>query len=541
MKRLLLVLGLGFAWNCPGVEAAPASSTGANAQAAPRNAGLAKIYRKAVEAYEQKRYDEAADGFRQVLERFDHTPSKIYLARSLYQQKNLVEALKVFHDIDVKALEPDAAYDYGQTAFRSGEYDNAIKAFAIVPNGHPLYDLAGYYGGISAYKTGDFQHAIDLFDQAVVLPSKLVRSQKLYRQEAEKKLFQRQKAEVQATGIPIMKGSKKDNQAGTNFVYDLQKGVSLTHSYKNQTTDVKKGPSEDFDMQRTTLGLYWGSDKPAPSAKTQWIYLADLRLSSTKDNDKEIPLLANPSDVLENATLDRFTPDSLVRTELAGGYEMGVGNTSALGFIGGAYAYAGDGDFSEKLLYSPYVSVFLSQKGDLLETRVSLGTYPQFDSKQLSITQTVQDGLLQFNLSKTLYFALKGQLNEYSYNVERLNGADWNGRGQLELGYRKGKGLSLALGTFYEVAQGWRLYDVAQELPLVKFNLNQVGGYASANLNLTSWWIFGFDGKFAKNSFANVLPAEGEQFPVGGRAYLDENYGTTISQFTVYTSFYKNF
>ncbi len=541
MKRLLLVFGLSLAWNFPGAIAASANSNGASAMAMPKGEKAQKIFKKGVDAYDQKNYEEAVSAFKLILSRqSDHTPSRIYLARSLYQQKNLSEALKAFREIDAKDLEPDAAYDYGQTAYRSGEYQAAISAFAIVPNGHPLYDLAGYYGGISAYKLGEYQQAMDLFDQAVVLPSKLVRSQKLYRLEAEKKLYQKQKAEVQSTGIPLIK-NKKDAPPATPFIYEPATAVSFTHVYTNQTSEAKKGKSKDVDMQRTTLALSWGSERPPQSAKSQWLYQLDLKTSAVKDNEAEILILPSPSDTLENAALVRYEPSSLIRTEASLGYETAVGSISTMGFLVGAYSYASDGDFSKKLFYSPYFALFLSQKGDTLETKVSIETHPRFDSKQLLITQTVQDGSLIFNLSKTLYLGVKGQLNEYSYNAQRLSGPDWNGRGQGEIGYRKARVITLALGTYYEIAQGSRLYDVDQQLPLVKFNLSQAGGYARAEISLTSWWNFGFRGKFAQNTYSNVLPEQGENFPLGGESYLDDNYGSTISQFSLSTTLYKNF
>ncbi len=540
MKRLLLVLGLSLAWDLPGLKAAPANSTGSSAVSAPRNSGLAKIFRRGVEAFEQKRFDDAVEAFQQVLQKLpDHLGTKIYLGRTLYQQKNLVDALKVFKDIDIKALEPEAAYDFGQAAYRSADYETALKAFALVPNGHPLYDLAGYYGGISAYKTRDYQHAIDLLDQAVVLPSKLVRSQKLYRLEAEKKLFQKQKEEVQSEGIPIIKGKKE--LPPTVFVYQPQRGLGITHRYRNQTSEIKKGKAEDYDMQRSTLKLHWSSDKPVATQKSQLIYLTQIEASNVKENQFETLIMPTPRESLENSTLQRYVPDTLVHAEIGGGYEMAIGSTSTIGIIGGAYANAGDGDFAKKILYSPYLSLFLGQSGDALETLLSVETHPRFDKDKLLITQTVQNGSLRFNLSKSVYFGLKGQLNEYSYNTERLSGPDWNGRGQLEVGYERSKTLFLNFGTFYEIAQGWRVYDATQELPLVKFNLAQTGAYTSADLNLTSWWTFGFQAKYAQNNYANVLPELGENFPVAGQTYVDENRPSQLSQFTLYMNFYKSF
>lgn len=542
MKQLLLVLGLSLAWNSPGTMAAPAKSTGASALSAPRNTGLAKVYRRGLEAFEQKRYDEAIEALQLVLSKqAEHAPSKIYLARSLAQQKNLTEALKIFREIDLKVFDGDAAYDFGQTAFRLADYATAIKAFGLVPSGHSLFDLAAYYGGISAFKMGEFQQAIDLFDQAVVLPSKLVRSQKLYRVESEKKLFQKQKAEVQATGISVAKGARKDADPPPAFVQEPFRGISLAHIYKNQTSEAKKGKSRNVDLQRTTLALSWGSEKPVATAKSQWIYYLDLRASTVKGNEQELLVLPATDEMFENATLLRFQPSSLIRPEFGGGYEMAVGTSSTFGAVAGAYAYAADGNFVDKIQYSPYFSIFFSQSDETLETTLSAATHPRFDSDRLIITQSVQDGALTLKLTEMMFLAIKGQLNEYSYNTSRLSGPDWNGRGQLEVGYRNAKVLSLALGAFYEVAQGWRLYDVSQELQQLEFNLSQSGGYARAHIDLTSWWSFGFHAKFAENTYSDVLPLVGVNTPLSGQAYLDESQGSTISQFALFTSLSKSF
>jgi tetratricopeptide (TPR) repeat protein len=541
MKRLLLVLGLSLAWSRPWAMAASANSqSAATPLPPPKGEKAQKVFKKGLEAFDKKNYDEAISAFRSILiKQPDHTASLVFIARSLYLQKNIVEALKAFRELDLKDLDPEAAYDYGQAAYRSAEHEMAAKAFAAVPNGHALYDLAGFYGGISAYKSGDYQQAIDFFDQAVVLPSKLVRSQKLYRGEAEKKLFQRQKAEVQSTGAPAAKSKKEP--AAQAFVYRPASGVYLSHAYKNQTSEPKRGKSEDVDMQRTTLALSWGSDRPPVGARSQWLYLVDVKGASTRDNEKERLILPSPSETLESIALQRYESETLVRSEVGAGYESIIGSTSTMGFMIGAYSYASDGDFVKKILYSPYLSLSLSQSGDSLETRVSVETHPRFDANRLFITQTVQDGSLVFNFTKSLFLGIKGQLNEYNYNAQRLNGPDWNGRGQLEVGYKKGQSLSLTLGSFYEIGQGWRLYEADQQLPLVKFNLSQAGGYVRADIGLTSWWTFGFQGKFVQSSYANVLPVEGQNFPLGGETYLDENFGSKISQFSLTTSLFKNF
>jgi tetratricopeptide (TPR) repeat protein len=541
MKRLLVAFSFSLAWNLqiPGAIAAPASpaSTPSTASLVPKNASLQKIYRKAMEAYDAKRYDEAVDLFGQVLSKQpDHTSSRIFLARSLYQQKNITEAFKTFQQIDIKLLEPDAAYDYGQVAYRSGDYGVAIKALAIVPNGHPLYDLAGYYAGISAYKLGEYQQSIDLFDQAVVLPSKLVRSQKLYRKEAEKKLLAKQRHELQSGSVSSTKDNRPSPQAATpvSFVLNPERAITLSHRYMNQTSETKKALSTEYDLSRSRLDFEWGSADPAATAKSQWVYLGKVSGMTTHDGEQEIPILPTPEETLQFLALSRYKPKTMMRLEIGGGYESQIGDRSTIGAQVGAYAYAPDSDFAKGLLVSPYISVFVAQKGEAIETELKAEAHPRFDDGELLVTQSVQEGQFNFNLTKSAYVGLSGELNEYSYNTERLSGPDWNGRFLFSVGYRQEKSLSLSIGAFYEIAQGWRIYDADPAVPLMKFNLSQSGAFAKADMHLTSWWTVGINGKIANNAYSNPVP-------VGAEAYLDEHYGSKLSQFALYTSLTKSF
>ena len=543
MKRLRLLLALccSLAWNykISGAIAAPAS-TGQSSTAAnvPKGPALQTLYRKAMEAYDAKHYDEASDLFKQILAKQpDHASSKIFLARSLYQEKSLAEAFKTFQQIDIKLLEPDAAYDYGQVAFRSNDYPTAIKAFAIVPNGHPLYDLAGYYGGISAFKMGEYQQAIDLFDQAVVLPSKLVKMQKLYRKEAEKKLLLKQKHEMNSGGTTSKTSERPSAPVvaePANFILAPLRGVVLSHRYMNQTGETKKALSTEFDLSRSELTAGWGSDKPNASAKNQWVYLANVKGMTTHDGEQEIPIMPTPDETLQFLALARHKPKTLARTEIGGGFETVIGDKGTLGVSVGAYAYAPDSDFKKRLLYTPYISVFFSQSGTLLETSLKAEVHPRFDDKELLVTQTVEEGTIQFNISRLAFLGLTGELNEYSYNTERLSGPDWNGRFRLQAGYAQKKSLSLTIGTFYEIAQGTRLYDLSPDVPLLKFNLSQSGAFAKADMYLTSSWIVGISGKLVRNTYSNPVP-------VGAQDYLDKSYGSKISQFALYTSLSKTF
>ncbi len=541
MKRLLLVISCSIAWNChiPRVSAAPASSGSSANSNAPKTPALQALYRKAMEAYEAKKFGEARELFEQILSKqSDHTPSRIYLARSLYQQKNSSEALKVFRQIDPKNLEPDAAYEFGQVAFRGNDFTAAIKALAIVPNGHPLYDLAGFYGGISAFKLGEYQQAIDLLDQAVVLPTKLVRMQKLYRKEAEKKLLIKQKQELQGS----TSGSKPADRTasvppappGSGFYLIPNRAVGISYNYLNQTLESKDAPFQDAPVTTTVLALDWASEPPAAGAHNQWFLLASFKGLSNTNGSKEFPALQTPDQLLQSMVLLLTEAKTLLRTELGAAYETIIGDRSSFGFQSGVYTYAPDSDFAKRLMGSPYVSVFLVQNGDSIETRFKAEAHARYLASRLIVTQSMQEGIINFNLSKEAYFGLTGELDEYSYNVERLSGPDWNGHILLQLGYRQEKTLSLLLGTFYEIAQGWRIYDSSPKLPLMKFNISQSGILAKADMFLTSWLTLGISGRLITNTYANAIP-------VGAEELIHTTLPTSISQFNIYTSLTKSF
>jgi len=538
MKRLLLALSCSIAWNChiPGLLAAPASSAG-NAANAPRSAALQTLFRKAVEAYEAKKWGDATELFTQILSKqSDHTASRIYLARAYYQQKNANESLKAFRQVDPKLLEPEAAYEYGQVAFRSNEYTLAVKAFATVPNGHPLYDLAGFYGGISSFKLGEYQQAIDLFDQAVVLPTKLVRLQKLYRKQAEKNLIIKQKQELQASSVGMKGGDRSSaaTNASSHFYLMPNRGIGLSYKYMNQTLEPKNSPSEEATIASSQLALEWASDRPATSAHNQWLFLLSLKGSANQKGSEEFPALQTADQLLEAMVLLDTEAKTLFRPELALGYETMIGDKASFGFQAGGYAYAPDSDVAKRLYANPYVSIFVTQSGDTVETRFKAEEHLRFKSNELLLTQSIQEGTISFNFSRYTYFSLTGELNEYSYNVDRLSGPDWNGHILLQLGYKQERSLSLVLGTFYEVAQGWRLYDFYETQPLVKFNINQSGALFKADFYLASWLTLGASARIINNTYSSAIPA-------GAQDLVDVSLPSTITQLSVFTAISKSF
>ena len=156
--------------------------------------GMLKLYKKATILYDQQKYDDAISIYSRILKTYPgHEPSRTYIAKSLYRLGRSNQAYKVFAQLKLDNLDPETSYEYGQTFFRKKKFETAYKAFKRIPNGHPLFDLSSYYGGVCAIRMKKYSEALDLFDQAVVLPSKLMASKKTLQKQTEEIVLNQQR------------------------------------------------------------------------------------------------------------------------------------------------------------------------------------------------------------------------------------------------------------------------------------------------------------------------------------------------------------
>jgi predicted Zn-dependent protease len=63
----------------------------------------------------------------------------------------------------------NVSYGDAETAFRRGQYDEATDLFAAYVGGHPENPWGHYMYGLSAWKSGEHERAIEAFDQALTL------------------------------------------------------------------------------------------------------------------------------------------------------------------------------------------------------------------------------------------------------------------------------------------------------------------------------------------------------------------------------------
>lgn len=182
--RIMLAIGLGTVVPIVGFQSALATpkATGTSVPAAENT----PAYRQAMAAFRAGKWDEAIEQFNKVLKQFpQHEASRVHLAKAYFRREDMEKAYQSFRQINPRNLDAETSYEYGKVFFDFEQYEESYAAFQQVPNGHPLFDLASFYGAIAAVKLKRFVDAEKMIGNAVVLPAKLVKSRNLYRQHIE--------------------------------------------------------------------------------------------------------------------------------------------------------------------------------------------------------------------------------------------------------------------------------------------------------------------------------------------------------------------
>ena len=139
------------------------------------------MFQRAQRLYDSGKYQGALNAYDAILRRYPgHEPTVIQLAKTLYRLDRITEAYNIFARVNPQYLDPETSYEYGWSFYNAKKWEGALFAFKKVPKGNSLYDLANYYGAVSAIKLRKLDEASDMLEKAVVLPSKLAKSRTIY-------------------------------------------------------------------------------------------------------------------------------------------------------------------------------------------------------------------------------------------------------------------------------------------------------------------------------------------------------------------------
>jgi hypothetical protein len=509
-----------------------------------KNVVLQKLFRRGMDAYEAKSYDDAVDLFSQLLQKQpDYIPAKIQLARALYQLKRFPESYKLFQQVeDISILEPDPSYEYGQSAFRADDFAKALKAFRNVPNGHPLFDLAGYYGGIAAFKQGEYQLSIDLFEQAVVLPSKLLKSQKLYQKEAERLLIQQQKQELQSSlpqggNRPLNNAAQEAVEPPKPFRYlAAQRRVRLIPRATLQSRQTADNRTTDHDIQGGIFELAIGTERNSTVQKApHWVFQAELQALGIEGGTSEVLALPDARTEQERYLLQKTQPRSLYGFEAQAAVEWSIATGTSLGLsLGGRGMIPGSSENPQGASI-PKFGIFLAQKNNNLETILKTDFYAYIFDDDFLFSNARQIGRIEYVAMNRFRFGLQGELSEYAYNVDRVNGPDWQGRILSEIGYGQANGFRASLGAFFEITEGQRFHDIG-EVSVIEFDSSTFGARLRTEFALVKAIDLGLEAWAMDRSMSGLSPSN-DNTRIAQRAIFPTVITNLSFHFNIHTDF----
>ena len=245
--------------------------------------GVRFMFDRAQKFYRAEKFGEAVIAYDQILKKYPtHEPSMIQMAKSLYRLERFRESFNVFTKINPQYLDPETSYQYGWTFYKNKKYEGALYAFKRVPRGYSLYDLANYYGAISAIKLKKYDEAADMLDKAMVLPDKLAKSKVLYHKHIQALLVMKKKSELarerrkaqrklrarrskRPGSVPppttISDETAEQKYQGKMSVY---RAASIEHASERQTIDFHGFNKQFYESETTSFNGYGGPMIPIP-------------------------------------------------------------------------------------------------------------------------------------------------------------------------------------------------------------------------------------------------------------------------------------
>lgn len=493
------------------------------------NGKIQRMFKKASKLYQRQKYDEASYLYTKILRsQPGHKQAKLYLAKSLYKRDKINQSYRLFKQLDLKTLDPESSYEYGQSFFKHKMYEGALKAFKRVPSDSPSYDLSSYYGGVSAYKLKRFKEAVKLFNQAVVLPSKLMSNKKSLQKQASSKVLAEQKATPRNNRIPIpQQESKKPQRPKPEISSASKKGflspindLGIEAKAIEQNNDYSSIKTESSNSQAVGARLNLGLDKTFGKKGNHFVgQLSVLGASATRTN-RIVNTSIDYKDEAQTIIFNRTTEvESLVDAKISLSPEFYIGNQSwaALDFFAEYISVEGL-DSNEGVI--PGASLLVGRKGETFTFQL-VASFLDFTLNENSYYQrTIQSVGVRSKLNSKFSVSVKGSLSQFTYTEIETDGPDWLGTGYVAVVYQEDKPFSARLFSSYEQYGAYRLYNRSEEYNAVEFDFNGIGGGLMLAANLNDWLqVTGeskvLDRKITKHSPAedNALVLIGQNFP----------------------------
>ncbi|NRA64055.1 MAG: tetratricopeptide repeat protein [Pseudobacteriovorax sp.] len=524
-----------------------------------KQTGVLKMYKKASQLFQQSRFDDAISAFTIILRSYpSHEPSRIHIAKSYYRLGKIDQAAKIFSQLVVENFDPETAYEYGQTFLKKKKYEKALRGFQIVPSGHALFDLSSYYGGVCAIKTKDYQLGLTLMEQAVVLPSKLIKSKRNYQRFAQSKLL-----EIQERKEAARREKERERERERQKLAKSKRNDRRSSQQRQQAptveiegfllTDNKAGifaqhlsQSQDFsgdsqaEAERTEFGVFaqYGKDFYFGSKSKRSHFHSNLSVQSSqlqlKDNVRDI--LASPRETFRGEIINTTQAKSFSDVAVAMGPEWNIGNNTWLGLKGEYLLFLPDND--SKLQSSlPNFTLSLGQKNPkywiLLKVDYHIQNY--FEARRLE--QTSEHLSLNLQVNQRLRVLASADLSQFNYVITETDGPDWYNRLGIRATYDFTKNLKLSLDGYYEQVQGNRRNDIieatepGEENTDADFSHQNLAGIATIEVLFSNWLSISLHVAGYDREVQEIKPDNPEELRKAVKTALRDEFPTFLTDF----------
>ncbi len=488
--------------------------------------------KQAMTLFRANRYKEASAIFSRLLRTYpDNETARIYLGKSLFRMDRHEESYQVFRTLNLKTLDPETSFEYGKSFFDHEQYEEAFSAMLQVPEGNDYYDLASYYGAISAVKLKRFRDAERMIENAVVLPSKLIKSRNLYKQhihqiiekEQEEQLSRDKAAEEKRlkdqTRVfreklndpnekPPVKEVELPVEPTHDGFYSINRSAEVGFRIKEQFVDFNRVTSRTnrhhtniFTFQNGVQKILGKRDKNSTSAMGAGI---KLNLWDRNYHNPEL-LMADTPDELTIYRTFTGEPDGNQKIGLAAMNAWYEKNVSGSLWLGTKVAYIGAyPDFKSKdSIANRDIEINLGRKKSGNVTSMTVNYIQTIDGSGRLLTETSQEVIgTSFYTPQSYGFDFRLRAQQFRYRRLFLEGPSNSIRGHVNLFSEFPYGTRLGSEGYFQTNHHYR----KTTLPGFKWEQNDIYGALYLAVKPFSWLTFDIRGSRLQRVFNSVDP-----------------------------------
>lgn len=428
-----------------------------------------KLLRYANQLFKKRKFKEAAAIYSKILRsNSDHEFAKVQLAKSYYRMGDLNSAYKTFSFTQLNRLDQDTSFEYGVSHYSKRKYSDALRGFSRVQEGHPQYDLASYYSGVSSMRLKEYPEAANFFSRAVVLPSKLMTNKNNYLKEVEQRT-KKQSATKKAKASPrptqfrredsYPEFERTETEPPKEERIKILKSVRRLSLVAESESQEKKTSNKSSNHASQSLGgvsaeLGFNITPPKYANITYHLQLHGI-YGVVAHEDQIEPLTTNYLDDLRNFMLAQIDPNSYARLGALIALQWNPSYRSALA-LGVAYDHLESSGKGAESFYVP--APFIAYRKDLGLSRVTFTLrFAQVDETGAHfLSRTDQEFHLIASYDDSLSFDLAGLSSQFQYARSSIEGEEWKALGSLAVIYDVSKYIDLKAYTYYRLVNNNR-------------------------------------------------------------------------------------